>query len=179
MHSSTVTQSFNGLQQPASQSGKDVPPCPMCGGNHEGSWCMANWEARVSARKGKFMEKTKGSAKDYAYMLVQQYCTYDMLTRSYTVKREKVPDFDLDHLAALIMDECPDYYAEATGPDNPHFETTIQPALRAYMLDSTDKEKASELSEAYKASVRHYMSWKTWEHIYTQLEDYNSMEVCA
>jgi len=73
---------------------------------------------------------------------------------------DRLPDFVRHEFAALIMSQEEGYASEATGPDNPHWETKMLPALLRYLKNSTDIDEAIEFRDIWRDCVTDYVSPK-------------------
>lgn len=73
---------------------------------------------------------------------------------------DSLPDFVQHEFAALIMSQEEAYASEATGPDNPHWETKMLPALIRYLKNSTDRDEAIEFNDIWRDCVTKYVSIK-------------------
>jgi FPC/CPF motif-containing protein YcgG len=69
---------------------------------------------------------------------------------------ESLPDFVRHEFAALLMSQEDAYASEATGPDNPQWETKMLPALIRYLKNSTDRDEAIEFNAIWRDCVTQY-----------------------
>ena len=99
---------------------------------------------------------TKTSSQ-LADLLVFHYSKYDNSAKQYSLNIKNIPEFDLHELAALIMSEDADLAASAVGFDNPHYETTMLPALIKHMKFSTDLALRNDFDEAWLEGITLYL----------------------
>ena len=100
--------------------------------------------------------------------LVSNYAHFDRQRQTYIIDLNQIPLFDLNKLSSMIMKDDGERACEATGPDNPAYETTMLPALLNHLDDITDLYKAQEFNHAWSMGVLAY----NYREIETSLNDH-------
>lgn len=101
--------------------------------------------------------------QSFAKECVSHYAKYDKLEGFYSLNTDDLPDFVQNEFAAIIMCDDNAWAAEATGPDNKHWETKMLPALTRYLKNSTDKDEAIEFNSIWRECVTDYLNNKMQE----------------
>lgn len=115
----------------------------------------------------------------FSNQLVFHYAKFDNLSDCYTLSLSDIADFDLHEFAALIMQSDISHASEATGPDNPSYETKMLPALINFLSKSYDKDEKIEFLCAWKEGITSYFSNTMEELLWESLEEYNNEYVCC
>jgi hypothetical protein len=98
-----------------------------------------------------------------------------------TLDAYKIPETELNELAALIMSQDDMLASEATGPDNPEWEKAMLPALyRSMNISNTNPSPcfAEEFHDVWTSGVRAYLMPYIEEMINNQLEVLNEDMGC-
>lgn len=111
--------------------------------------------------------------RSFAQECVDMYAKYDKCDDFYSLDVYDLPDFVQHEFAALIMTDNEEYASEATGPDNKHWESKMQPALIRYLQNSTDKDEAIEFNNVWRDCVTDYMKNRMQELLDDALVEYN------
>lgn len=104
---------------------------------------------------------------------VNLYAHYYKIDEQYSLKVSDLPDFVVHEFAALIMSDNESYAAEATGPDNPHWNNKMLPAMTKYLSNSTDKDTAIEFNNIWRDCVADYMKGHMQKLIDSALYEFN------
>jgi len=112
--------------------------------------------------------------RNFAYECVDHYATYNRLDDFYSLDVSDLPDFVQHKFAAMLMAEDESHAAEATGPDNKHWDSKMLPALMRYLKNSTDKDEAIEFNNVWRDCVTDYMKSNMQELIDNSIADFNS-----
>jgi hypothetical protein len=103
---------------------------------------------------------TNMSISTEVYQLVEcfvfHYATFDSDDFTYSLHVHDVPDFDIRELVSLILSQDKHLTLEATGPDNPLWETKMFPALLQYLSHSTDRDKEIEFNKEWQEGITSY-----------------------
>lgn len=99
----------------------------------------------------------------FARECVSHYAKFDRMDQFYSLDIHDLPDFVQHEFAAIIMSDDNAWASEATGPDNPHWETKMLPALTRYLKNTTDKDEAIEFNRIWRDCVADYMANKMQE----------------
>lgn len=98
-----------------------------------------------------------------------------------TLDAYKIPETELNALAALIMSQDDMLASEATGPDNPEWEKAMLPALhRTMRMSNTNPNPcfAEEFHDVWTSGVRAYLMPYIERIINDQLEILNEDKEC-
>jgi hypothetical protein len=109
--------------------------------------------------------------RSFAKECVSHYAKFDKLDGFYSLNAHELPDFIQNEFAAIIMCDDNAWAIEATGPDNPHWETKMFPALMRYLKNSTDKDEAIEFNNVWRECVTDYMNHKMQELLNDSITD--------
>lgn len=110
---------------------------------------------------------------NFAQDCVNHYANYSKYDESYSLKVSDLPDFVQHEFAALIMSNDESYATEATGPDNPHWDNKMLPALTKYLANSTDKDASIEFNNIWRDCVADYMKGHMQKLIDSALYEFN------
>lgn len=97
------------------------------------------------------------NVRNFADYLVFHYAKTDSFGRR-NLSKDNIPEFDLDHLCAIISSNHKDYASEACGPDNENFFKEMLPSLNQYMSNSFNKDYELDFSKTWKEGIRKYYS---------------------
>jgi len=106
----------------------------------------------------------------FARYLISHYSVFDKYQDSYVLNMHDMPSFELNEFAYHIMNDNSSLAQEATGPDNPAYETKMLPALMRHLKDSTDKDEKIEFVKEWREGVTSYF-YKTMQKILDDLCD--------
>ncbi len=109
----------------------------------------------------------------FADHLVHAYADYDSMDGFSTIYLQDISDYDIEKFSSLILKNDPDIAAEATGSDNPAYDSKMLPALLSYLEDSTNKDKEIEFNTAWREGVSEYCHKIMEEILSESLNDYN------
>lgn len=101
--------------------------------------------------------------RSFARECITHYGRYDDSYRIFHLNTDELPDFVQNEFASIIMSDDNEWAAEATGPDNPHWETKMLPALTRYLKNSTDKDEAIEFNTIWRDCITDYLHNKMQE----------------
>ena len=111
--------------------------------------------------------------QDFAKDCVILYAKFDSIDKQYLLNVEDIPDFDLHKFAALLISSDSALANEATGADNPRYETHMLPALVKFLLNSTDRDYECMFTDAWLDGVAEYHKEFIQELIDGALYEYN------
>ena len=113
------------------------------------------------------------TANDYADYLVHHYVRFSRLDGCYVLNMDRIPCFDLDKLASMMIAE--DIYDanECTGSDNPAFEKSMLPALISFLGNSSSKDEQIEFVDAWKKGVVSYLMPRIEDMLKEKVSEYN------
>ena len=112
--------------------------------------------------------------KDFALNIIEHYATYNSFEKQYELNTYDIPDSELNKFSALIMQLDDDRASEATGPDNPFYESKMLPALINYLKDTSNRDSEIEFNKSWINGTTQYNYRLIKEYIQDALEDYNS-----
>lgn len=116
------------------------------------------------------MNQIKKFTKD----LLLHYSTFSDNDGVFRLDLHDLPDFVQNEFASLLMSDDNAYAAEATGPDNKHWNTKMLPALTRYLQYSTNKDEEIEFNHVWRDCVTSYFHTKMQDLIDDYLQKYNS-----
>jgi hypothetical protein len=119
----------------------------------------------------KGMIKMNKILNKFAYSLVSVYSKFKFHT--YTLDINDISEFDLNEFASLLIKNDPSLASEATGSDNPLWETKMLPALRKYLSRSDDKDEEREYLRVWTTSITSYFIPMIQEMLDAQLVEYS------
>lgn len=93
---------------------------------------------------------------EFASNLVSHYATWHDTSDYYSLDISEISDFDLHEFARLLMLEDASWASEATGPDNPRYETRMLPALLRYLKNTTDRDEEIEFTKEWRDGITSY-----------------------
>lgn len=111
--------------------------------------------------------------RQFAKECVDLYAKYDKCDDFYSLFVNELPEFTQHEFAALIMSIEESYASEATGPDNRHWHTIMQPALIRYLKNSTNRDEEIEFTHLWRSCVTDYMRDRMQELLDDYLTEYN------
>lgn len=91
---------------------------------------------------------------------------------------QKIPEHDLNALAALILADDPMLASEASGPDNPEWEKSMESALIRTLQKPRDQYVMEEFHDIWTSGVRHYLMPRMKRMIDDRLEELNEDMEC-
>lgn len=109
----------------------------------------------------------------FADMLVYHYAKFDSLNQRYDLNLEDLPDFDQHKFCSHVLLKNKELANEATGCDNPTYDTKMLPALIRYMSNTTDKDKQADFNQAWKDGLLYYVKEILKKIIKKRVEIYN------
>lgn len=109
----------------------------------------------------------------FAMECVNCYAKYDACDDFYSLDVYDLPDFMRHEFASYIMADDQSYASEATGPDNKHWHTKMQPALICYLKNSTDRDESIEFNRIWRECITDYMTDRMQELLDDYLMEYN------
>jgi len=112
--------------------------------------------------------------KEMARDLVSHYAKMDNCLKQYTIDLDDLADFDQHKLAATLMIAEDGYANEATGADNPAYETKMLPALLRFLKNSTDRDEEIEFVKEWRDGVSSYMNRRMTELLEDAVYEYNA-----
>lgn len=112
--------------------------------------------------------------KKFAVECVEHYAEFNDVDVFYNLDATDLPDFVQHEFAALLITHEEAYASEATGADNPCWETKMRPALTRYLANSTAKDEAIEFNRVWREGVTSYLIPVMRELIDDALSDFNS-----
>lgn len=101
------------------------------------------------------MHNYSKQVKSLVTSLVNNYSKFDKDDKKYFIDLTFIPDFDLDSLAAYLINENHHLSNEATSSDNPLYDKVMRPALFKFM-NSTHRDDQVEFARAWKEGVTNY-----------------------
>jgi hypothetical protein len=110
-------------------------------------------------------------ARNFANECVSHYAGYDKRNHAYKLNVYDLPEFIQNEFASVIMSDDNAWAAEATGPDNRHWESKMLPALTRYLRNSTDKDEAIEFNRIWRECVTDYLHNKMQELVNDSLPE--------
>lgn len=124
------------------------------------------------------MDKTYAELSTLMREIVNLYAKFDKSTGSYGLEIHQIPNVALDEAVALLMSD-EDIAAEATGPDNPEWEKTIQPLMyRSFKNGLIDTDVKTEIADAWTHGIRSYMTRYITPHLDNAITDLNAERGC-
>jgi hypothetical protein len=109
-----------------------------------------------------------------ASTIVSHYARFDRLSRCYVLDICDVADFDLHEMCASLMKDNSSLSTEATGFDNPAYETSMLPAMIRWLENTTDKDSRIEFEAAWREGILSYFKDIINDLLENELQDYNS-----
>lgn len=97
------------------------------------------------------------NVQNFAEYLVFHYSKINSFGER-SLSQNDIPDFDLDHLCAIISSNHKNYASEACGPDNEYFYKDMLPALNQFMSNSLNKDYEVDFLNTWKTGIRKYYS---------------------
>lgn len=122
--------------------------------------------------KGLIMDNLKSFVKD----CVHHYAKFDSSDEFYSLDVQDLPDFVQNEFAAVIMSDDNAIAAEATGPDNKHWDSRMLPALTKYLRNSTDKDEEIEFRTVWRDCVTDYFTGHMQHLLDECVDNYNNDE---
>lgn len=120
------------------------------------------------------MENTYKELSKLIKEIVNLYAKFDNQSGQYTLSINKIPEVALDPVVAMLMSD-EDIAAEATGPDNPEWEKTIQPLMyRSFANGLIDNDIKTEIADAWTHGIRSYMTRYITPHLDNALAELNA-----
>lgn len=113
------------------------------------------------------------TANDFADYLVHHYARFSRLDGCYVLNMDRIPCFDLDKLAAMMIAESADLASEVNGCDNPAFEKTMLPSLLSFFNNSSSKDEQIEFVDAWKKGVVSYLMPQIEDMLKEKVSEYN------
>jgi len=98
------------------------------------------------------------NVKRLAREITRHYARFNTIDDQYIIDIADIPDFDLHEIAALMMSEDKSLASEATGLDNPAYETKMLPALTKMLGNSTNSDEKIEFVNEWREGVTSYFT---------------------
>lgn len=112
---------------------------------------------------------------NFIEMLVHNYAKFDKREKKYELELSYIPRHDLYELISLIMLHDPAKASEATGPDNPDYETIMLPALRDHLNNFTDRDNEIEFCTVWRNCILEYLK-RYFEELLDEALGFYNME---
>ena len=107
----------------------------------------------------------------FADSLIINNTHYDKFSGQYVLG--DIEDVDLYKLSSLIMSDDSDVAAEATSPNNPHYQTKMLPALLNYMRNTVDKDNLYSYTKEWSRGTAEYCEPFIQQLLESRLQEYN------
>lgn len=88
--------------------------------------------------------------------IINCYSKYSRETDQYHLNYDQIPESSLEELMGSLMADDGDFASEATGADNPRFESEMLPALITFMRNTGDKDELYEFANKWSAGIATY-----------------------
>lgn len=94
--------------------------------------------------------------EDCVRRIVRDYRKFDKLHMCHTVNINDIDEIHLEEFSSIVMSQDKYLANEATGSDNPAYETNMLPALIKLLDNPADKESNIEFINTWKAGISSY-----------------------
>jgi len=116
---------------------------------------------------------TSNKLRHFALQCVSQYATFNKLDGFYTLDTTNIPDIVLNEFCSLILSQDNNLSSEATGFDNPLYESKMVPALIRYLKNSSDRDEEIEFKNTWTNGITSYFDPMMQDLINDALAEYN------
>lgn len=110
--------------------------------------------------------------RKFAYECVDVYSKFN--GDHYELTVQNLPEPIQHEFASLIISNDESYASEATGPDNPSWESKMLPTLLHYLKNSTDQDQEVEFKNTWRDCVTDYVRSRMQDLIDDELSNYNN-----
>lgn len=95
--------------------------------------------------------------REIADQLVDWYKHHDSVAGMWVIDTHDIPESDLNQLAGMILSKDDGLSAEATGPDNPEWESAMLPALIRAMRSGQPPASQEHFNDVWMSGIRAYL----------------------
>lgn len=114
---------------------------------------------------------------DMVHQLVDWYAKTNR-AGMYELDSRDIPENDLNNLTALMLSQDDMLASEATGPDNPEWEKSMQPALIRTLKTQKNGYAMEEFHDVWTSGVRAYLMTYIDHLVEERLQELNEDRAC-
>ena len=108
---------------------------------------------------------------DIADRFVELYAKRDSMTGVWSIDTYDIPEYDLNHLAGMMLSKDDDLASQATGPDNDEWEKAMMPALTRALLSGRPPAEQEDFNDVWMSGVRAYLR-DSMQHVLDERLDF-------